>query len=83
MAVAEMIDERLRHRAFVGNGEVDARLVSGGGNGVQPPFGAAGQFQGRPAPGRFTTPISRHHTPARSPVPSALAQASLAAKRLA
>ena len=37
---------------------------------------------GRPD-GRLTTPMSRHHTPARSPVPSALAQASLAAKRLA
>src|SRR5215471_18942431 len=37
---------------------------------------------GRPD-GRLTTPMSRQNTPARSPVPSALAQASLAAKRLA
>src|SRR6266403_2376894 len=37
---------------------------------------------GRP-PGRFTTPISRHQTPLRIPVPSALEQASLAANRLA
>ncbi len=36
------------------------------------------------APDRaFTTPMSRQKTPARRPVPSALAQASLAAKRLA
>src|SRR5262249_20078131 len=33
--------------------------------------------------GRLTTPMSRQNTPARKPVPSALAQASLAAKRLA
>ena len=33
--------------------------------------------------GRLTTPMSRQNTPWRSPVPSALAQASLAAKRLA
>ena len=37
---------------------------------------------GRP-PGRFTTPMSRHQTPRRIPVPSALEQASLAANRLA
>src|ERR1700684_4373632 len=37
---------------------------------------------GRPED-RFTTPISRHHTPARNPVPSAFAHASLAANRLA
>src|SRR5436305_1567579 len=37
---------------------------------------------GRPD-GRLTTPMSRHHTPARIPVPSALAQASLAANRFA
>ena len=37
---------------------------------------------GRPD-GRLTTPMSRQNTPARIPVPSALAQASLAAKRLA
>ena len=37
---------------------------------------------GRPD-GRLTTPMSRQNTPARRPVPSALAQASLAAKRLA
>jgi hypothetical protein len=33
--------------------------------------------------GRLTTSMSRQNTPARSPVPSALAQASLAAKRRA
>ena len=33
--------------------------------------------------GRLTTPMSRQNTPWRRPVPSALAQASLAAKRLA
>ena len=32
---------------------------------------------------RLTTPMSRQNTPRRMPVPSALAQASLAAKRLA
>ena len=32
---------------------------------------------------KLTTPRSRQNTPCRSPVPSALAQASLAAKRLA
>ena len=37
---------------------------------------------GRP-PGRLTTPMSRHQTPWRIPVPSALEQASLAANRLA
>src|SRR5262249_59945895 len=37
---------------------------------------------GRPD-GRLTTPMSRQNTPARRPVPRALAQASLAAKRLA
>ena len=37
---------------------------------------------GRPD-GRLTTPMSRQNTPARSPVPSALAKASLAAKRFA
>ena len=37
---------------------------------------------GRP-PGRLTTPMSRHQTPRRIPVPSALEQASLAANRLA
>ena len=37
---------------------------------------------GRP-PGRLTTPMSRHQTPPRSPVPSAFEHASLAAKRLA
>src|SRR5262249_33609658 len=37
---------------------------------------------GRPD-GKFTTPMSRQKTPWRKPVPSALAQASLAAKRLA
>ena len=34
-------------------------------------------------PGRLTTPRSRKNTPLRKPVPSALAHASLAAKRLA
>jgi hypothetical protein len=33
--------------------------------------------------GRLTTPMSFQNTPRRMPVPSALAQASLAAKRLA
>ena len=33
--------------------------------------------------GRFTTPMSRQNTPWFKPVPSALAQASFAAKRLA
>ena len=33
--------------------------------------------------GRLTTPISRQATPIEMPVPSALQQASLAAKRLA
>ena len=33
--------------------------------------------------GRFTTPMSRQNTPRRMPVPRALEQASLAAKRLA
>src|SRR5574338_71823 len=33
--------------------------------------------------GRLTTPMSRQNTPARRPVPRALAHASLAAKRLA
>ena len=33
--------------------------------------------------GRLTTPISRQNTPRLKPVPSALEQASLAAKRLA
>src|SRR6185312_7773147 len=37
---------------------------------------------GRPE-GRLITPMSRQNTPRRNPVPSALAQASLAAKRLA
>src|SRR5574339_211617 len=37
---------------------------------------------GRPE-GKFTTPMSRQNTPCRKPVPRALAQASLAAKRLA
>src|SRR4051812_5139657 len=37
---------------------------------------------GRPE-GRLITPMSRHQTPDLIPVPSALAQASLAAKRLA
>src|SRR5215470_2107220 len=37
---------------------------------------------GRPE-GRLTTPMSRQKTPALSPVPSAFAQASFAAKRLA
>src|SRR5215813_6360123 len=37
---------------------------------------------GRPE-GRLTTPMSRQNTPALSPVPSAFAHASLAAKRLA
>ena len=32
---------------------------------------------------RLTTPMSRQNTPLLKPVPSALAQASLAAKRLA
>ena len=34
-------------------------------------------------PGRLATPMSRQNTPLRRPVPSALEQASLAAKRLA
>ncbi len=33
--------------------------------------------------GRLTTPMSRQNTPSRKPVPSALEQASFAAKRLA
>ena len=37
---------------------------------------------GRPE-ARLTTPMSRQNTPLRKPVPSALEQASLAAKRLA
>src|SRR5262245_60950790 len=37
---------------------------------------------GRPE-GRLITPMSRQNTPLRKPVPRALAQASLAAKRLA
>src|SRR5262245_25331914 len=39
-------------------------------------------IDGRP-PGKLTTPMSRHHTPWRIPVPSAFEHASLAAKRLA
>ena len=45
-------------------------------------FAPVSRMVGRPD-GRLTTPISRQNTPARMPVPSALAQASLAAKRLA
>ena len=71
------------HGAFVGDREVDARLVARRRDRLEAALGAAGQSSvGRPD-GRLTTPMSRHHTPARNPVPSALAQASLAAKRLA
>ena len=49
----------------------------------QPRGRAAGQVMVGLPPGRLTTPMSRQNTPCAMPVPSALAQASLAAKRLA
>ena len=52
-------------------------------HGLQLVQGAAGQPQVGLPLGRLTTSMSRQKTPARMPVPSALAQASLAAKRRA
>ena len=49
MAIAEMIDEGMRHRPFVGDGEIDSRLVPGGRDGIEAPFGAARELQRRPA----------------------------------
>src|SRR5580698_4719965 len=41
-------DESVGHRSLVGDGEVDARLVAFGRDGVEAPLGAAGQLHGRP-----------------------------------
>ena len=76
-------DERLGQRVLVGDRQVDARSVPAGviafSRSAAPPVS---RMVGRPD-GRLTTPMSRQNTPGASPVPSALAQASLAAKRLA
>src|SRR5215472_15821879 len=60
-------------RASLPGGVIAARRASA------PPVNC---MVGRPE-ARLTTPMSRQNTPLRMPVPSALAQASLAAKRLA
>ena len=76
-------DDGLRQREIVGQCQVDAGLEPGGRDASQLFGRAPGQHQvGRPD-GRLTTPMSRQNTPRRIPVPSALAQASLAANRLA
>ncbi len=77
-------DDGLGHRTFVGERHVDDRLVARPATmalsrASAPPVSF---MVGRPD-GRLTTPMSRQNTPLRKPVPSALAQASLAAKRLA
>src|SRR5579862_6161363 len=41
-------NEGLGHRTFIRNGQLDARLVSGGCHGLEAPFGAPGQFHGGP-----------------------------------
>ena len=67
----------------IGDGEVDAGLVAGGtrlsSRSLAPPVST---MVGLPE-GSLTTPMSFQNTPLRKPVPSALEQASLAAKRLA
>ena len=76
-------DNGLRGRAIVGQRDVDLGLQPAGVIACKRAKAPPVSFMvGRP-PGRLTTPMSRQNTPRRKPVPSALAQASLAAKRLA
>ena len=72
-AVGAFVGERNVDRASQPAGVIACRRLSA------PPVNF---MVGRPD-GRLTTPMSRQNTPRRKPVPSALAQASLAAKRLA
>ena len=81
----DCLDDHLRlgHGIFIGQRHSEeapvARRVKAASRAAAPPVR---HNVGLPD-GRLTTPMSRQEMPSRRPVPSALAQASLAAKRFA
>ena len=75
--------ERLGERRLVGDGQVDEAFGPGRQDRFQTFGGAAGEKHGRLAGREIDHPMSHQNTPRLRPVPSALAQASFAANRLA
>ena len=76
--------EGLRPWMIVGEGEMNGDLVACRGQFFKPRRRAAGQARAwARREGALTTPISFMNTPRLKPVPTALENASLAAKRLA